>query len=298
MKIGYPCLNRSLGCTSSHTFRLASYSPERLVETVSSNLDCLEKMLHYNLLRGFLFFRISSDIVPFASHPACTFNWRKHFAPRLREIGRFIRESQMRISMHPDQFVLLNSPDKRVLKKSIAELAYHSDFLDALGLDSTAKVQIHVGGVYGDKEKAIARFLSEYARLPPKIRRRLAIENDHRSYSLSDCLRIDKGCKIPVIFDSFHHECLSKGESLREAVELAQKTWRKKDGILMVDYSSQKKGGRRGSHASHINLPHFRRFLQETAGLDFDIMLEIKDKEKSALEALKALRLHAPPDTY
>lgn len=290
MRIGYPCINRSIGCTANHTFRLASYSEERLASTVENNLECLDRILHWNLERGFLFFRISSDIVPFASHPVCTYDWEGHFKKRFASIGRFIKKSTMRISMHPDQFVLINSPDRGIVQRSVAELKYHAKVLGAMKLDTSAKIQIHVGGVYGDKEKAIERFLKNYSKLPKDVKARLVIENDERSYSLQDCLKISKKTSIPVLFDSFHHECKNEGESLRNAVLLASKTWKKRDGILMVDYSSQAKGKRKGSHCESIDLRHFRRFIKETKGLDFDIMLEIKDKEKSAEKALKVLK--------
>lgn len=290
MKLGYPCINRGIGCTSNHTFRLASYSENRMIETVGENLACLEKILEYNLERGFFFFRISSDIVPFASHPVCKFGWEKYFAKEFRRIGKFIRKNRMRISMHPDQFILLNSPRKDVVGRSIAELEYHCAVLDLMGMGADAKVQIHVGGVYGDKETALGEFVEEYGKLPAKIRKRLAIENDHRSYSLADCIGVHKDTGIPVIFDSFHHECLNTGESVREGVEIAQRTWKRKDGLLMMDYSSQKKGGRKGSHTEHIDMKHFRKFLKETEGLDFDLMLEIKDKEKSANAAIRILK--------
>lgn len=86
MKIGYPCINTSIGCTANSTFRLKNYSEENMVEKINNNLDCLEKILNYNVEKGFLFFRISSDLVPFASHPICTFNWRGYFKKRFREM--------------------------------------------------------------------------------------------------------------------------------------------------------------------------------------------------------------------
>ncbi|MBW2968254.1 UV DNA damage repair endonuclease UvsE, partial [Candidatus Woesearchaeota archaeon] len=152
-----------------------------------------------------------------------------------------------------------------------------------------AKVQIHVGGVYGDKPAAIERFAKNYKSLPDRIKRRVAVENDHKMYSLKDCLKVHKLTKVPIIFDSFHHECLNNDETWKDAMKLASKTWKRTDGIMMVDYSSQKKDAMAGSHTQGIDLKHFRRFIKESKHIDFDLMLEIKDKEKSALKAKKAL---------
>lgn len=290
MKLGYPCINRSIGCTANSTFRLASYSEELLIEKVGNNLSCLERILEYNIKHGFLFFRISSDLVPFASHPVCKFDWAGHFRKDFTRIGKYIKKNKMRISMHPDQFVLINTPKKDVLERSIKELEYHCKILDSMKLDSTAKIQIHVGGLYGDRETAIARFVNRYKKLPKTVKKRLAIENDDRLFSLKDCLEVHKKTGIPVIFDSFHHECLNNGESFSHAVKAAAKTWKKKDGILMTDYSSQKKGARKGTHVYRINTRHFRKFINETKGQDFDVMLEIKDKEESALKAINILK--------
>ncbi len=290
MRVGYPCINTGIGCTTNSTFRLASFSEEKLIETVRGNIACLSRILEYNLENGFLFFRISSDLVPFASHPVCKVDWQGIFKKEFSEIGKFIRKSGMRISMHPDQFVLLNSPKEDVVERSVAELEYHCQVLDLMGLGQDAKVQIHVGGVYGDKESAVGRFCERYMKLPAVIRKRLAIENDDRLYCLADSVEISKQVKIPLIFDSFHHECLNRGESRREALLLAKKTWKKADGIPMTDYSSQQKGGRRGKHSQAIDIRHFRDYIDETKGIDFDIMLEIKDKEKSAKKALKIIR--------
>jgi len=290
MKIGYPCINRGIGCTANATFRLASYSEERLIHTVQNNLDCLTKILNYNVQNEFLFFRISSDMVPFASHPVCTFAWANHFRKSLEIIGKFIREQNMRISMHPDQFVLINAIKEDVYTRSVKELEYHCTLLDTMGLDRTAKIQIHVGGVYGDKRRAIERFIDRYKSLCEPLRRRLIIENDDRLFSLEDCLRVHDATGIPVLFDSFHHQCLNSGETMKQGLALAAETWQKDDGVPMVDYSSQQQGQRIGAHAETMDVSHFRQFLDEAKGLDFDIMLEIKDKEKSAAKGLKVLR--------
>jgi UV DNA damage endonuclease len=289
MKIGYPCLNRSIGCTASRTFRLRSFSPQRLVETVRQNLLCLRRILEFNQEKGLLFFRITSDLVPFASHPVCDIPWPEIFAAEFAAIGAFIKRNGMRISMHPDQFTLINSPDPDIFTRSRAELNYHARILDMLGLDRTAKIQIHGGGVYGDKAQSLDRFCRRFEQLDRPIRRRLVVENDDRQYSLADCLAIHRRTGIPVLFDSFHDQLNSSGADLAASLNLAAATWGKNDGPPMVDYSSQRNGERRGSHAESIDLKDFSRFMSTAGGLDFDIMLEIKDKEKSALRARRFL---------
>jgi UV DNA damage endonuclease len=287
MKIGYPCINQQLDCTASSTFRLASFSEERFLQTLTNNFNCLQRILEYNVAHNLLFFRMSSDMVPFASHPVCTINWQLHFKGTLEKIGRYIKNNGLRISMHPDQFVVLNSPKPEIVQNSIAELAYQCAVMDTMQLDNTAKLQIHGGGVYGDKPAAMQRFIETYSLLPDNIKKRLVIENDDRLYSLQDCLNIHQQTGIPILFDNFHHECLNNGEPMHEAVRLAAATWEKTDGTPMMDYSSQATGERKGKHTDAIVEDLFRNFLAVLNGQDMDIMLEIKNKEVSALKAVE-----------
>ena len=283
MKIGYPCINLSLPCRSSRTFRLKNYSEEKLVETVEGNLQCLQEILLFNKQNDIFFFRITSDLIPFASHPIMKFNWQDNFAEKFREIGIFIQSNNMRISMHPGQYTVLNSPRKEVYQNSIKDLEYHVEVLDLMKLDKTAKVQIHVGGVYGDKKKSKKRFIERYIQLPDKIKNRLIIENDDKSYSIKDCLEIHQNTGIPIVFDVYHHECLNSGESLQEVFQKITNTWSKEDGIPIVHYSSEHPTKGKPSHAENIDIPHFKAFLNKSKDFSYDLMLEIKDKEKSLL---------------
>jgi UV DNA damage endonuclease len=287
MKIGYPCINRSIGCQVAHTFRLKSYSETRLLETVEQNLACLLRILQYNARKDLFFFRITSDLVPFASHPVNKFPWQKRFRKDFEEIGRLVQDHKMRISMHPDQFTLINSLDNEIFKRSLAELKYHNEVLDLMDLDTTAKIQLHVGGVYKDKPASMKRFVSRYRKIGEGLRKRLVIENDDKSYTVMDCLQIHNDTGIPVLFDSFHHEIHNNGEAIIDCLRKTDKTWKKNDGIPMVDYSHQKDGSPKGAHAETINTRRFRRFLEISKPNDFDIMLEIKDKERSALKAVR-----------
>ena len=286
MRIGYPCINRSLPCRGNRTFRLASYTDERLVETVASNLACLAEMLAFNDAHNLRYFRITSDLVPFASHPVCHFDWAGRFRTEFAALGRQVREGDFRITMHPDQFTLLNSPDREVFRRSVAELTYHARFLDALGLDASARIQIHVGGVYGDRAGSLRRFAARFRELPEPVRRRLTVENDERLYPLADCLALSGETGVPVLFDAFHHAIRNGGESLPDALAAAGRTWGPESGPLLVDYSSQKPGQRAGTHADSLDEADFARFLRASRPHDFDLMLEIKDKERSALRAL------------
>ena len=288
MRIGYPCINRTIDCTANSTFRLKSYAETRLKQTVKNNIDCLIRILQFNLEHRLFFFRISSDLVPFASHPINKFNWQGHFQEEFEEIGEFITKNRMRISMHPDQFTLINSIKEDIFERSKNELKYHTQILDLMRLDTSAKIQIHVGGAYGNKEKSMERFVTRFGMLDDSIIRRLVIENDDKLYNLNDCLKINARTQIPILFDVFHHKLNNSGNlTTEETFKLTTKTWHeKRDGIPMVDYSSQEPNGSPRQHTETINIEDFDLFLKQTQQFDFDVMLEIKDKEKSAIKAI------------
>jgi len=291
MKIGYPCVNEAMDCTAASTFRLASYTDERLMASVTNNLACVRRMLEWNVSQGLLFFRMGSGLVPFGSHEINTFPWQSHFKPEFKALGDYIKANDLRVSFHPDQFVVLNSPDPGIVQRSIAELVYQGSMFDLMELDSTAKLQIHVGGLYGDRDLAITRFAAVHATLPEAVKARLVVENDDRLFSLRDCLRLHELTGVPILFDNFHHECLNHGEPMTDALHLAAGTWNlAHDGVPMMDYSSQAPGERKGKHTDKIVEDLFRSFLTQLQGLDMDIMLEIKNKEVSALQAVAILR--------
>ena len=200
MRVGYPCINRTIGCLADRTFRLKSYSEERLKTTVDNNLECLEKILKYNVENDILFFRITSDLVPFDSHPICEFNWQECFSIKFEELGAFITRNDIRISMHPDQFIVLNSKSDDVVKRSIAELKYHAEVLDLLGLDNTAKIQLHVGGVYGDKAGSKDRFQSRFLKLERASSSFLTVERALKISRLEESPRALRSVVAKIFF--------------------------------------------------------------------------------------------------
>ena len=285
MRIGYVGSNLTLG-TKTATFRLAGFTPERAREVAEANLAAAMLCLEWNAARGIGFFRLSSQIVPFASHPDAEWAWREELAPSLRAIGAFANSQGMRLGTHPGQYTLPNSPRPEVVEASILELAYHSDMLDLMELPADARVQIHVGGVYGDREASLQRWVEAYRALPEPVVRRMAVENDERLFGLSDCLRLHGETGVPVIFDVFHHALLNTGEALPEAYERVRPTW---NGLPMqLDYSSQNADRRFGAHTETLDEADFAAFLVDVPD-SADVMLEIKDKETSAMKALSVM---------
>ncbi len=244
-------------------------------------------MLEYNSMNNILFFRITSTLIPFASHQICKINWQRRFKDQFRAIGDYIKKFEMRISMHPGQFTIINSLKREVFDNSVRELIYHTQILDLMDLDLSAKIQTHVGGVYGNKSKSERRFIERYSALDDSVKCRLVIENDDKNYGVRDCLEINKELNIPVLLDVFHHDIFNNGEKICHIFKDVVNTWKTDDGLPMVDYSSNSIGNIRVKHAETIDINHFKTFLDETKPFDFDIMLEIKDKEKSALKAVR-----------
>jgi len=140
----------------------------------------------------------------------------------------------MRISMHPDQFTLINFLDNRVFENSVRELVYRAQVLDLMKLDTSAKIQFHVGGTYSDKERSMIRFVERFEKLDEVVKKRLVIENDDRRYSLRDCFQISAKTRVHVLFDVFHHRVNSSGETIQEAFGLFTITWRRSSARIVV----------------------------------------------------------------
>jgi UV DNA damage endonuclease len=291
IRLGYACINTKLP-SPNRTCRLRNATTEKILELASANLQALEHILQWNAAHDIELFRITSDLIPFGSHPVNTVPWRRILARHFTRIGSFIRQNGLRVSMHPGQFTVLNSPRPEVVQSSIKELAYHTAVLDALGVNDSHKIVIHLGGVYDDKAASFRRFVETCKNLSRRILARLVIENDERCYNIADALAASRAIGVPVVFDVFHHSWNPALEqhSLRTVIELARETWRKRDGRVKIHYSNQWPGEAAGTHSRTISVPRFFDFYETVHDLDVDIMLEVKDKQESVLKLRKLLR--------
>lgn len=292
MSIGYACLIIS----PDNDYKLKSCllknaADERLTEITINNLKVLDRMIDYNIRNNIRLFRISSDIIPFGSHAVNTQVWWEKYKDCLESIGRKIKSGKMRVSMHPGQYTVLNSPKEEVVSKSVKDIAYHVRFLESLDADCSNKVILHVGGVYGDKEKSLMRFKLNYLKLTQNIKERLVLENDEKCYNIEEVLTLGKYLDIPVVFDNLHHKVnpplISKPDLYW--IKECGKTWKQKDGKQKIHYSNQKKGGMRGAHSDTIDTDEFIQYYRSIDGDKIDIMLEVKDKNISAIKCMHSI---------
>jgi UV DNA damage endonuclease len=273
LRLGYACVNTELP-SSGRTLRLANASPDRLRELIAANLEALEAILRWNAGHGIEVFRITSDLIPFGSHPVNELAWWDEFSPKLAEIGAL----GGRLSTHPGQYTVLSSSRPEVVAAAVAELEYHDRLLGALGLDSSHKIVLHAG--------APERFPAGFEQLSAGARSRLVLENDER-VPLDRVLELAERLGVPVVFDVFHHQLAPSfpGLSVREVVLRSAETWTALDGRQKIHFSTQAPGRRPGAHAETIDLEAFRDLVDDVGDLPLDCMLEVKDKEQSVLRA-------------
>jgi UV DNA damage endonuclease len=290
MAIGYACLTIGVQNTGFSRCSLKDASEEKIRAVAKHNLESLSKIIDYNILNNIKLFRISSDIIPLASHPINKIIWQEEFKVILADIGEKIILSGMRVSMHPGQYTILNSTNPKIVEKAILDLQYHEDFLNALRVDNKSKIILHIGGVYGDKKNSLKSFIQNYSQLNENIKKRLIIENDDKCYNIYDTLGIFKKTGIPVVFDTLHHMLNHEQDNLTDInwIELCSKTWKDEDGKQKIHYSQQKTGARAGSHSQTIFINDFNNFISENKNVldTCDIMLEVKDKNLSAIKCI------------
>lgn len=291
MKIGYACLAIAVPGSEMKNCTLKNATEKRLLSLIEHNLNSLNSLIDYNIRNGIKLFRISSDLIPFGSSLASELPWENIYAELLNEIGLKIVGAGLRVSMHPGQYTVLNSPDDTVCSRAVKDLHYHEKVLSCLGLGSEHKIILHLGGVYGDKKQAIKRFVSRYKELTPAILSRLVLENDDKLFSIRDVLDTAIAAGMPVVYDVLHNS-VNPADNVSTDIDWITRcsvTWKKSDGPQKIHYSQQSPAKKPGAHSESIQIDTFLEFYQKLSGLDVDVMLEVKDKNLSALKCLNCV---------
>jgi len=311
MNIGYACINMQLSypqqyggqekgvlpITTGRSMIRRTFDSRGILyasEKTLSNCSDLEKIVEWNINNGYKFFRVTSNLAPWKSE----YRWDE--MPDIEQIRRHLWSAgtmanthNLRLTSHPGPFNVLTSPHPHVVTNCVRDLTDHGDVFDMMNLSRTPynKINIHIGGAYGDKESAMKRFCENFELLPDSVKSRLTVENDDRAsmYSVKDLYYgVYKRIGIPIVFDYHHHKFCSGDMSEQEALEMAMSTW-PSDITPAVHYSESRREEqldetiRVQAHSDYI----YNEI--DTYGHDIDIMVEAKRKE---LAVQKYMELH------
>tara|TARA_R100001509_G_scaffold50104_2_gene27418 strand:+ start:4017 stop:4961 length:945 start_codon:yes stop_codon:yes gene_type:complete len=301
MRIGYACINMQLSypqkwggqergvkpITTGRSMIRRTFDTKGLdyaSEVTLNNVRDLDKIIDWNILNGYDFFRITSGLAPWKSE----YKWDDlkdidDIRMWLHSAGVKAKTHNIRITSHPGPFNVLTSPHEHVVKNCIGDLTDHGDVFDMMNLSRTPynKINIHLGGAYGDKESAMDRFCKNFEKLPESVQTRLTVENDDKAsmYSVKELYNgIYKRIGVPIVFDYHHHRFCSGSLSEQEALELAMSTW-PQEIIPVVHYSESRSIEQEDDKIKPQAHSDYVYDYIDTYGNVVDIMIEAKHKE-------------------
>ncbi|PNT90452.1 UV DNA damage repair endonuclease UvsE [Clostridium thermosuccinogenes] len=301
IRLGYVAMTLNLhDCSPSSTVTVTAFKKLdeeagkfRLKKLTLKNLENTRRILLYNQAMNIKLYRFTSKLVPLATHPLIEgWDYAEDFREEFRKIGDLVKVNDFRVSAHPDHFTIINSPSEDVFNDAVKDLDYHVKIYEAMGLeDYKYKLVLHVGGLYKDKKSSLERFKKNFESLPDRIRRRIIIENDDKSYSAYDVLELCRELKTPMVLDVHHHKCVNNGEKLEDMLEEIFSTWDNEAFPPKIHFSSPKSEKDFRSHADNIDINEFTEFLEiaKKTGRDFDVMLEAKNKDSALLKLSEEL---------
>lgn len=257
-----------------------------LSEICLHNARALMSALQFCVQNGIGGFRVNSQILPLKTHPSHQYKIEdlpdyQQILTTFRECGAFGRENDLRITFHPDQFILLSSPDAQITRRSVADLKYQAEVASWIQADV---LNIHAGGAYGNKGRTLHRLARRIEKLPGPVRSRLTFENDDRIFTPADLLPLCKDNGVPFVYDVHHHRCLADGMSIERTTEKALQTWNREP----LFHISSPLGGWKASHARrHNDYINIKDFPKSWLNLNITVEVEAKAKELAVLKLKK-----------
>ena len=290
MKLGYACINESLGSdgrfkTTTVTSAGKLTEEERLLKLKRislENLHTVYRILQWNLKHDIFVYRVSSALIPLDGHELNVFDWANDEDVLFicAKIKLFVFLNNMRISMHPDQFCVLSSHNPEVVKNSVQILNYHNVLCNLLGAKS---IVLHVGSTNGGKEESMRRFINTFKTLDKDIQDKIILENDDKSYNIQDVLNICNTIKIPCCLDIHHNNCNRAENDLSQYINEIALTWKARNETPKCHLSTGNSSKTDRKHADYIDYNDYLHAVSLLKDYDFDIMFECKMKEKSIL---------------
>ena len=262
----------------------------RFTKLCAGNAEALLASLKFCANHGIGSFRILSPILPVKTHPTVGYHVEElpgadGIVAQFRRAGEFARVHGIRTGLHPDQFVVLNSPDENIVARSIADIESQAEIAEWTNADT---VNIHGGGGYGDKSAALARFRRNLERLSSRARTRLTVENDDKTFTPADLLPLCRAEGVPLVYDAHHHRCLPDNLSVEEATAAARETWPQREPLFHI--SSPLAGWHGPQPERHHDYINPEDFPPAWRGWPLTVEVEAKAKELAVLKLLVDLR--------
>ena len=295
-RMGYACINMQLSSQKPRIYTGRSMIKrtfkDKGIEYASQlgleNAKDLVKVIEWNRDNGFNFFRVTSDLVPWSSElNLCDLPDYEELKSTLEFAGKIASDNNMRITSHPGPSNVLTSPHPHVVDNCIKDLSTHGEIFDLMGLSRTPynKINIHIGGAYGDKKSAMERFCTNFHRLPDSVKTRLTVENDDKDtmYSVQDLYDgVHKVIGIPIVFDYHHHRFCTGDLTEQQALELAMSSW-PSDIVPVVHYSESRNIEQEDDKIRPQAHSDYVYDYIDTYGNAVDIMVEAKAKELAVI---------------
>lgn len=297
VRLGYVALSKALDdVTTSSTITYTNYinknyNTSKLLEITKNNLDSLYEIIKYNVKNNFHFYRLTSKLVPLATHDKVDFDYITPLLDEYKKIGKLINDNNIRVDTHPDQYAVLNSMDSKIVKNTVEILEYHYKIMDAIGIKDKIII-LHVGSSACGKKASITRFINNFNKLPDHIKKCIAVENDDKVYNIKNVLELCHKINVPMVLDYHHFICNNEKEDINGYLKEIIDTW---DGKLpKMHFSSPKSKLKKEfrSHSDYINKECFIKFINilKKQDKDIDIMLEAKAKDDAVSRLVRYLK--------
>ena len=297
IKLGYVALSKALNNISTSStitytnYINKNYNVDKLLEITKNNLNNLYEIIQYNIKNNFNFYRLTSKLVPLATHNKLNFDYITPFKDKFKEIGKLINDNNIRIDTHPDQFAILNSIDSKIVKNTMEILKYHYKILDALNVKNKIII-LHVGSMSCGKKAYITRFINNFEKLPSYIKKCIAVENDDKVYNIKDVLYLCEKIKVPMVLDYHHYICNNNGEKIEDYLQKIFNTWKNVNPKIHFSSPKSKLKKEFRSHSDYINSDDFIKFVEiiKKYDINVDVMLEAKAKDDAISRLVRELK--------
>lgn len=284
----------------SHTLTFKEFSKYKedkgidlLTKRIKLNFKNFEQVLKYNYDNKIKFYRMTHTMFPLLTHPNVNIDYKYVFKDDFERLKKIINNYNIRIDTHPDEFCLLTSINDSVTDNSIKILKFHLEIFKLLGING--KCVLHLGSAMPTKEEAIKRFINNFNHLKNELKKLIILENDDKTYTVTDTLTLCEKLNIPMVLDYHHYNCNHlKNEKIDKLLPRIIKTWEHTGLSPKMHFSCPLNAKQKRNHSTYLNYNSFVKFLKllKPLNTDIDIMLEAKGKDEALFRLVRQLKFY------